>query len=177
MARGAFTSCSSMTGRPPSREERALWRAAMRELAPLAQTAAGETASPTEPPPPRARSAPPRPAPARHLPDLTPDVAPGLDRRNARRLRRGEMPVEARLDLHGMTQQQAHRALGEFLAHAEAAGRRCVLLITGKSGVLRSAAPRWLNEPTARARLVAVAPAHPKDGGAGALYFLLRRRR
>ncbi|HEX7970035.1 MAG TPA: Smr/MutS family protein, partial [Stellaceae bacterium] len=102
--------------------------------------------------------------------------------RNAERLRRGELGIEARLDLHGMTQEEAHRALDDFLACAQHAGRRCVLVITGKGGagrggILRSAVPRWLNEAPNRARLLAFAAAQPKHGGAGALYLLLRRRR
>ncbi|MGO8917065.1 MAG: Smr/MutS family protein [Stellaceae bacterium] len=161
-----------MTGRPPSREERALWRAAMRDVAPLEEGAA---------PPPPAEPAP-RPARAAAAPgaargDLAADAAPGLDRRSAERLRRGRRAIEARLDLHGMTQDEAHRALATFVARAHASDKRCLLLITGKSGVLRAAVPRWLNEAPNRSRLLAFSPAQPKDGGAGALYLLLRRRR
>jgi DNA-nicking Smr family endonuclease len=76
-----------------------------------------------------------------------------------------------------MTQAEAHRALDEFLALADAAGQRCVLVITGKGGVLRAGVPRWINEQPSRSRVLAVMPAQPKDGGAGALYILLRRRR
>jgi DNA-nicking Smr family endonuclease len=168
-----------MKGRPPKREERALWRAAMRDVAPIIErpAEAPETAAPTTPPPRRA--APPRaqPAPAVTLPELTEATAPGLDRRSAERLRRGERRIEARLDLHGMTQDEAHQALLTFLARSVAAGRRCVLVITGKGGVLRSAVPRWLNERPNRPHLLAFMPAQAKDGGAGALYLLLRRAR
>jgi DNA-nicking Smr family endonuclease len=121
--------------------------------------------------------------PTKHLPPLAPDAAPGLDRRTAERLRGGALPIEARLDLHGMTQAEAHRALDTFLARAVEAEKRCVLVITGKGGrmagdgVLRAAVPRWLNEAPNRARLLAFAPAQPQHGGAGALYLLLRRRR
>ncbi|HEV2550387.1 MAG TPA: Smr/MutS family protein [Stellaceae bacterium] len=121
--------------------------------------------------------------PAKHLPPLTHDASPGLDRRTAERLRQGALPIEARLDLHGMTQEEAHRALDAFLARAAAAGKRCVLVITGKGGrssgdgVLRAAVPRWLNEPPNRARLLAFVLAQPPHGGAGALYILLKRRR
>ena len=109
----------------------------------------------------------------------------GVDRRTAGRLKRGKLPVEARLDLHGMTQAQAERALARFLADAQAAGLRNVLLITGKgrskqdsgTGVLRRELPRWLNLPHNRERVVAVTPAQPKDGGEGAFYLRLRRLR
>lgn len=158
-----------MTGRHPSRAERALWRAAMRDAAPLETAAAPPR--PAEPPP-RAR------APLAVPPgDLATDAAPGLDRRSAERLRRGRRAVEARLDLHGMTQDQAHRALDAFVARAQEGGKRCLLVITGKSGVLHGAVPRWLNEAPNRGRLLAFSPAQPRDGGAGALYLLLRRRR
>jgi DNA-nicking Smr family endonuclease len=135
-----------------------------------------EAAPPAEPPPPH-----PEPVPrAAKAPSDHP--AAGLDRRSAQRLRRGELRPEARLDLHGMTQEEAHRALAHFIARAQEDGLRALLVITGKGGggrggVLREAVPRWLEEPSIRGRILGVAPARPKDGGAGALYVLLRRRR
>jgi DNA-nicking Smr family endonuclease len=99
------------------------------------------------------------------------------------KLRRGQLPIEARIDLHGMTQIEAHRALGAFLSNQQAAGRRCVLVITGKgsgngsSGVLRSQVPRWLNERGNRELMLAFDYARPQDGGEGALYVLLKRNR
>lgn len=103
----------------------------------------------------------------------------GVDRRSAERLRRGRYPVEARLDLHGLTQAEAHRALAGFVAGARAAGKRCVLVITGhgrqSGGVLKAAVPRWLAEPSLRAQVLLLAPAQPPHGGRGALYVLLRR--
>jgi DNA-nicking Smr family endonuclease len=109
------------------------------------------------------------------------DSLAGIDRANAERLKRGRHDIEARLDLHGLTQSEAHRALARFVASSQAAGRRCVLVITGRgrlgSGVLRSEVPRWLDEPGLRGHLLGIAPAQPQHGGAGALYLLLRRRR
>jgi DNA-nicking Smr family endonuclease len=107
----------------------------------------------------------------------------GIDRANAERLKRGQHKVEARLDLHGMTQDEAHRALLGFIRAARASGKRCVLVITGRGrlggpsgdGVLRSAVPRWLDEADFRPHLLAIATARPRDGGAGALYVMLRR--
>jgi DNA-nicking Smr family endonuclease len=182
-----------MPGRHPKSEERALWRAAMRGVARLTKHI-GATEPPADDPPPTAEAPAPKVAkPARRAvprppvakpPDLAPGVAPGVDRRNAERLRRGERRIDARLDLHGMTQDEAHRALNAFLDRAERAEWRCVLVITGKGrpgtsagGVLRAAVPRWLNEAPNRARLLAIAAAQPKDGGAGAMYLLLRRKR
>jgi len=105
----------------------------------------------------------------------------GIDRRTLKSLKRGEMPVEARLDLHGLTQAAAHRALVRFIAGAAADGVRLALVITGKGrggeGVLREAVPRWLGEAATRAHILAVTPAPPQLGGGGALCVLLRRRR
>ncbi|HEY9537976.1 MAG TPA: Smr/MutS family protein, partial [Kiloniellaceae bacterium] len=107
----------------------------------------------------------------------------GLDRRKAERLSRGKLPIEATLDLHGLRQAEAHRRLDDFLADSQAAGKRCVLVVTGKglhkeeAGVLRSAVPRWLNEAPNRSRVLSFDYAQPKHGGSGALYVLLRRRR
>ena len=107
----------------------------------------------------------------------------GLDRRTGQRFKRGQLPLEARLDLHGMTQTEAHRALSSFLAVQQSAGRRCVIVVTGKGvgkeggGVLRNAVPFWLNEAPNRNRGLAFEYARQKDGGAGAIYVLLRRRR
>ncbi|MBE88155.1 MAG: DNA mismatch repair protein MutS [Rhodospirillaceae bacterium] len=107
----------------------------------------------------------------------------GLDKRSGERLRRGKLPIEARIDLHGMNQTEAHRALINFIDRQQAAGKRCVSIITGKgtyrggAGILREAVPRWLNEPSIRRHILAFSHAQPKDGGTGALYVLLRRTR
>jgi DNA-nicking Smr family endonuclease len=112
---------------------------------------------------------------------LAPGAAPGLDRRSAERLRRGQMTIEAVLDLHGHRQEEAHRELADFLARGQGAGRRCVLVITGTGrtkeggGILRRELPRWLNEAPNRARVLAFAPAQIRHGGAGAVYILLRK--
>jgi DNA-nicking Smr family endonuclease len=159
------------------RRDRELWRRAMRDVAPLP----GRVSSP-EPPslPPPARD---RPAPQRKLPLPPLDRFAGLDRANAERLKRGRHPIEARLDLHGMAQQEAHQALARFVPGMRAAGRRCVLVITGRGmspagpGILKQSVPRWLAEPDLRRHILAIAPAQPRDGGAGALYLLLRRRK
>jgi DNA-nicking Smr family endonuclease len=93
------------------------------------------------------------------------------------------MRIDGRIDLHGLHQAEAHRELAHFIADSFAAGRRLVLVITGKGageggrGVLRAAAPRWLNEAPLREKILAVREARPQHGGAGALYVLLKRRR
>lgn len=112
------------------------------------------------------------------------DAPQGTDRRTAQRLRRGRLAIDAQLDLHGYSLAAAHGRLLEFLRSAQAHGRRCVLVVTGKGrrnsgepGKLKSAVPAWLNEPLFRPMVLSVAHAQPKDGGSGALYILLRKAR
>ncbi len=181
-----------------SQEDRDLWRHVTRDAKPLekrepAPRAAPEAEAPVPVPAPKPakpaqlkRAAPPPAPPAPVKPAasaLAHGRAAGVDRRSAQRLTRGQLPVEAALDLHGHTQDQAHAALDRFLSQAQARGLRCVLVITGKGttkeagGVLRAQVPRWLNEPANRARILAFDYAQPKDGGLGALYVLIRRKR
>jgi DNA-nicking Smr family endonuclease len=128
-------------------------------------------------PPP---AAPPAPMPAAETP--TGGLA-GIDRRTADRLRRGRLAIEARIDLHGMFQDDAHRALNRFVVDSAAAGRRVVLVITGKGrvseggGVLRRNVPHWLRMAHCAPHVLAAVPAQPQHGGAGALYVMLRRKR
>ena len=121
-----------------------------------------------------------RPTPSR-TPELGHGVAPGLDKRSLIRLRKGQLRIDGRLDLHGFTQVEARHRLAAFLAASVAADRRCVLVITGKGsrgdGILRQEVPRWLNESDNRACVIGFCHAIPPDGGEGALYVLLRRRR
>ncbi len=109
---------------------------------------------------------------------------PALDPKSRRRLSRGREDVDDRLDLHGLNQVAAFHALIGFLRAAQADGKRLVLVITGKgrseygdSGVLRSAAPKWLAGPEFRGLVAGVEEAGRRHGGGGALYVRLRRRR
>jgi DNA-nicking Smr family endonuclease len=172
-----------------------LWRHVTRDVAPLrgvapAAAPADQATAEAEPaePGPDLRAPAPAAAHRRRLPELAPGTVADLDRATAERLRRGTFAIDARLDLHGLTQDAAHAALERFLAGSAARGRRCVLVITGKGlgdsarpgsgrGVLRQAVPHWLNQAPNRARILAVMPAQPKHGGAGALYILLKRKR
>ena len=122
-------------------------------------------------------------APVNPLPELTHQDQPGLDKATAKRMRRGQVSIVGRIDLHGLTQAEAHRALDAFLEAAWYARKREILVITGKGtradgsfGVLRQAVPRWLNEFPNRAKVVAFSYAAPKDGGEGALYVRLKKR-
>ena len=93
------------------------------------------------------------------------------------------LTIEGKIDLHGRTQAQAHDDLHDFVARAHAAGKRMVLVITGKgmtaskSGVLKENVPRWLNEPGLRRHVLAFDYAEPQHGGEGALYVLLKRKK
>ncbi len=117
------------------------------------------------------------------MPELRAGIAADLDARTMERLRRGRMRPEARLDLHGMTQDEAHEAVTGFIAASRSAGRRCVILITGRGrvakggGILREQTPRWLNLQPVRGNILGFAEAQPKHGGAGALYVLLKKKR
>ncbi|MCK6417889.1 MAG: Smr/MutS family protein [Alphaproteobacteria bacterium] len=115
-------------------------------------------------------------------PKTDPRPRGGVDRRTAQKLKRGQMAIDARLDLHGLTQAQAHERLRQFILHAYRAGHRCVLVITGKGGiegkgVLRRMVPQWLEEAPLAKTVLSVTAARPKDGGEGALYVYVRRRR
>ncbi len=95
---------------------------------------------------------------------------------------RGKEPIDARLDLHGLTQSEAHAALLRFLRNAHARDARLVLVITGKGrggepGVLRRQVPHWLGLPEFRALVVGFEDAHIAHGGEGALYVRVRRTR
>jgi DNA-nicking Smr family endonuclease len=163
--------------RRPKGDERSLWREAMRDVMPLRSANLGAP-SDGEPPPDPLRDAPLPRKRGRVKPGSSSEAPnPGLDRRSAQRLKRGQMAIAARLDLHGMTQDEAHRALHRFITHSAGARRRNLLVITGKSGVLHGAVPRWLDEPELRALVLAKERAQAKDGGSGALYVLLRRQR
>jgi DNA-nicking Smr family endonuclease len=112
----------------------------------------------------------------------------GIDRNTADTFRKGKYPIDATLDLHGMSREKAHMALMGFVrAHYER-GSRCVLVITGKGvrkdvsetpgkGILREMLPVWLAEPGLRPMVLALDQAKQNHGGSGAYYVLLRRKR
>lgn len=134
----------------------------------------------------------PPPAPVAAPLAAPPPLAPGLERRVRLAFRRGALQVDARIDLHGMYQAQAHGALTGFLMRARAAGHTHVLVVTGKGGmgrggmdfddafsergVLRRSVPHWLRAPELRGIVLGFEEAARHHGGAGALYVRLRRR-
>ena len=168
------------TARP--RDDRRLWQEAVRDVDPLRSRRPPTT-------PAVVAGSGLRPARVQKLSTDPPsqpvplDRLAGIDRATAERLKRGLHKIEATLDLHGMTQAEAHRALAAFISACYDAGRRRVLVITGRGlgpagpGILKSSLPRWLEEPELRRQILAIAPAQPRHGGAGASYLLLRRSR
>jgi DNA-nicking Smr family endonuclease len=158
--------------RPLRAEELALWAHVTATIKPThAPSAPGR---PIDPPVAVRVSPPPRfGAAASGEPKL-------LEPRRQRRLARERDPIAARLDLHGLTQDEARAALNEFLLRAQAQGRREALVVTGRGamgdGVLRRRAPEWLAEPQLRDVVAGVAEAHRRHGGDGAIYVALKRR-
>jgi DNA-nicking Smr family endonuclease len=191
-------------------DEAELWKHATRSLEPVkakprvvSVDRLSESLSSAAPPPPRAsatrakakpgplsRAKPGAPAvPAnRHVPPPLAD----FDRRKARQIASGKVEVEARIDLHGLRQRDAHARLRAFLLEAHARGFKTVLVITGKGGeepadrlgdlagerqrgVLRRNVPHWLGEPELRGIVLSFTQASVRHGGAGALYVQLRK--
>jgi DNA-nicking Smr family endonuclease len=175
-----------------SREEAELWDSVAKQAKPLRrrsrpaknlQDVAEEIPASSNPVPSPKPPAAPRKIPS--LPPAPPPLAP-LGRRERSKLSRGRKEIDARLDLHGMTQIKAHRVLLNFLHHAQADGMGFVLVITGKGrtvgaeserGVLRRQVPQWLGLPEFRTLVVGFEEAHIGHGGEGALYVRVRRAR
>jgi DNA-nicking Smr family endonuclease len=175
-----------------SEEERALWDSVAKQTKPLrkkprpakanADLPDAEALSAAKP------AASPKPLSAAKIPrtplPAAPPLAP-LGRRERSQLSRGRKEIDARLDLHGMTQTRAHRALSGFLQRAHSDGLTFVLIITGKGkmgaeserGVLRRQVPQWLSLPEFRPLVVGFEEAHIGHGGEGALYVRIRRSR
>jgi DNA-nicking Smr family endonuclease len=178
-------------------EDRRLWEQVAASARPLRPVPPGPPVpaaiAPAEPVPPAPRRPEPRPAaPRPTLPNphgALDRASPHMDRRRFEKLRRGRLEPEARLDLHGMTSERAHAALVDFILSAHARELRLVLVITGKGqpddtphqprrhGILRHSLPHWLAAPPLTGRILQVAAAHQRHGGAGAFYVYLRRRR
>jgi DNA-nicking Smr family endonuclease len=166
-------------------EERKLWGHFTRSVAPLRRS----PASADPPPAAKAKSAAHARPPARAAVPAA-RAAAGLepfDRRLKQRLARGTESIDARIDLHGRTQSEAHAALLSFLRKAQSDGAKFVLVITGKvggarddwseRGVLKRQVPQWLKLPEFRGYVVGFEDAHIGHGGAGALYVRIKRPR
>jgi DNA-nicking Smr family endonuclease len=164
--------------RQPTADELALWAAAVRDAAPLDGRAVEAATEPT--PEPAPQPSPKKALAAKHAVPIAPsrrDLPIGrLERQDLARLRRGTVTLDGRIDLHGLTEEQAHHAVDRFIELSWSTGRRLVLVITGKGGVLRALLPRWLAASRHRGRVLGVSEASPRHGGSGAYYLRLRRR-
>ena len=161
-----------------------LWSTITRSIAPLKGRKRAEDAAEIAPAETRS-TARPAASPAATPPRRTtpPPLAP-IDRRTKQRLARGATEIGGRLDLHGLTQAEAHAALARFLHGAQARDVKVVLVITGKGGsdgegrgVLKRQVPMWLEGPELRSLVIGYDNAGIGHGGAGALYVRVRRGR
>ena len=176
-----------------SEEDRALWESVAKQVKPLRKRLR-PVKSPIASPEaetivtPKPAASPKAMAPARIIPASRPEPPPlaPIGRRERSQLSRGRKEIDARIDLHGMTQVRAHRVLLTFLQRAHGEGLTFVLVITGKGkvggaeserGVLRRQVPQWLSLPEFRTLVVGFEEAHIGHGGEGALYVRVRRVR
>lgn len=187
-----MTEKKDQKSKPLSEKDAALWKQMTGDVKRLPEKDYVEGRAPEE------EKTAPAQAPGRERAVIEPEKpktvrrGKGLDRHTEQRLRRGQMDIDATLDLHGMKQAEAEPALQSFLQQGYEKGHRCVLVITGKGntrrekshdwmesrpGVLRRSVPAWLARPPLADMVLQVSPARPKHGGEGALYVLLRRRR
>lgn len=212
--------------RPLTPEEDRLWRQVMKDTEPLntmsnpgahtehprpvsakpAPTHHGHPPPPNRPPKKVSRTMPPiirhaadrAPTPPRSSASSAADLS-DIDRKSQERIRRGKIEVDAKIDLHGMRQSEAHQALIARISRARLDGKRVLLVVTGKGaskdasgggpsdgsdpfwarggGVLKAQVPKWLREDPLRSMIFSVQQAHQRHGGAGALYVFLKRVR
>jgi DNA-nicking Smr family endonuclease len=196
-----------MPRKPPNQTEQdmELWhkvKATAKPLARKSKVALPPPAAAPKPAVPKTKEPNPAPLTPRKI-DITPSLKPipapprpkdetkgnvaGLDTATLDKLRKGLLPIAARLDLHGYIEEEAHLALSRFIRESHHNGRRCVLVITGKGsagikrpsgrGLLQENVPRWLKEAALKPLILHVTTARPNHGGAGALYVLLKKRR
>lgn len=190
-----------MSAKKLSDDEKALWRAITERVVPLHKSFTflpsrkaklkSESAAPKKPPIKEFRIG----AKASQKP-ITPSgvsspkgVSANMDKKNFQRLVRGKLDIDGRLDLHGLTQEQAKIMLRAKIMQAHDAGKRLILVITGKGkhrtdefnrsvvGVLRQNVPMWLRQPPLNSVVLEVTTAQQRHGGDGAFYVYLRRNR
>ena len=169
-----------MPPRGPDDEERRLLAAAMAGARPLADQARNRVRPPKDPGRSRPQPLVP-PVTSRPVDEPASPARAGLDPHLVKKLRRGQIPVEGRVDLHGMRTVEAFRALVRAVDRARQSGRRCLLVVHGKGnhseagGVLGTALRGWLEGPPLDRAVLCAATARPADGGDGATYLLLRK--
>lgn len=165
-----------------SKDDRILWSRVARTVKPLREEAAAvetavDSARQNKPSP---LTSPATAAPYQAQPAKRPARAKGLDQPTRKKLAKGRLEIDATIDLHELSQADAHGMLLAFLHRAHASGLRHVLVITGKGasgdGILRQAVPNWLETPPFRGVVSGFDVAARHHGGAGAIYVRLRRR-
>lgn len=181
MARGAGKGGNSGNDKPDTEEIR-LWEDYTRDILPVKK----------KPSHPKSDSAPAKKPAVRKKETATPSVAPvkaasqvqqppQLDGKLDQRLRRGQVPLDGTLDLHGMTQEEAHRTLNAYILNAQGRGKRCLLIVTGKGrggeGVLKQKFPQWMAMAPLGEIVLKIVPAIQSHGGSGAWYVYLKRVR
>ncbi|MGI9228288.1 MAG: Smr/MutS family protein [Gammaproteobacteria bacterium] len=180
--------------RKPSRlsqEDQALWKEATDGVEPLRQKeGSGKVAPGVKEKPATYKLAKSVTPPPEHPRAPAPKSVAKMDPRLVKKLGQGQADIDSRIDMHGLTQQQAQNKLLAHLMEAQAEGDRIVLAITGKGthsalthqssgkegGVIRSTLPKWLNSSEFRYLVSEYAPAHRKHGGSGAYYVRVRRK-
>jgi DNA-nicking Smr family endonuclease len=176
--------CLMICGEDTENEDRLLWEIVTRDVKPIKKDEKSCAF-------PRKKVVPPKKNKKHETAEQnTPPLAkagqqglPDIDRRTDEKLRRGQMKIDASVDLHGMGKAAAHEKLLEFIPSCYETGHRCLLIITGKGrtgerpGILKENVPLWLQERPLLQYILQIHPAQPKDGGGGALCVLLRRKR
>ncbi|MEM7243238.1 MAG: Smr/MutS family protein [Pseudomonadota bacterium] len=193
-----------MTKRGLSEEDIAIWQQITRRIERLNPDREATVIVPKKSPPLKKVDAKPAPAitpfrigeaakPVKQAPNIVgqpTDRSPNMDRKNFQRLLKGKFEIDATLDLHGMTADQAKVQMIQFISNAHRQGFRLVLVITGKGkrthtdtfnrergGVLRQSLPDWVRSSAITDKILQVTQAQPKHGGGGAFYVYLRRKR
>jgi DNA-nicking Smr family endonuclease len=182
-----------MTRRKLTQDEIDLWRKVVAKTEPLAKTERRETRIAPKPKPvktPKPRVPVESPPSPQNRTERTAPPPIAMDRKAYGRMKRGKLVPEGRIDLHGMTLDQAHPALIRFILNAQASGKRLVLVITGKGksgdddgpiprprGILKRQVPHWLEIPPLAQAVLQVTPSHIRHGGEGAFYVYLKRGR
>lgn len=170
------------------KEDRALWEYATKDVIPLHDKHEIYTQHTTEKPNFQKQVIQKRDVHPKLKPQ-NPAQSNETDRKTAQKLKRGQIKIESRLDLHGMSKSLAYASLKNFIENAYKNNLKCVLVITGKGtprhgnipladqthGILKTSVPHWLQEADFRSYVLKFEIAKPKDGGEGALYILLRR--
>lgn len=179
-------------------EDKAIWRVVVKDVTPLETQILEVFDDKPKKPPLRLSADKPSKGADMTAPSFHPikshsEQLPQLDFRTEERLKKGKIPIEARLDLHGHNQINAHNSLKNFIIRSSKSGFRCVLVITGKGskrstqieedwnspqvGIIKKMFPLWLKDPSIAPLILKTHVATQKDGGQGAYYIYLKRIR